>query len=275
MKAKFIIVTVIALTVVTAIFLTQQEPANEAPEIKADIPLDSDSPITQREAPEETTNKKIDSGVSVSNKAPVSKARRNEGTSRGDYLEEQYRLVSNNEDYPTLASRINAIKDRRPNLNIPAEAVLAALEKSESWEATQGPLAKVKSKLSEVELSDGRSFLEFDRIKVETLMPGDHMYIPIDDLGTAYDMRIDEVEDFSDGNLMWKGSLINVEGTEAEGGTVTITQSSNITVASIVLRETDYTLESFGSEGWIADSAILFKNEQGRETDAVTPASEQ
>ena len=106
-------------------------------------------------------------------------------------------------------------------------------------------------------------------------MPGDHMYIAIDDLGTAYDMRIDEVEDFSDGNLMWKGSLLNVEGTEAEGGTVTITQSSNITVASIVLRETDYTLESFGSDGWIADSGILFKNELGKETDAVTPASEQ
>ena len=236
--------------------------------------MSSDSPITQSEVSEETTKQKIDAGVSVSNKAPVNKARRNEGTSRGDYLEEQYRLVSSNEDYPTLASRINAIKDRRPNLNIPPEAVLAALEKSESWEAMQGPLAKVKSKLSEVELSDGRSFLEFDRIKVETLMPGDHMYIAIDDLGTAYDMRIDEVEDFSDGNLMWKGSLLNVDGTEAEGGTITITQSSNITVASIVLRETDYTLESFGSEGWIADSAILFKNELGRETDAVTPANE-
>ncbi len=63
---------------------------------------------------------------------------------------------------------------------------------------------------------------------------------------------------------------MSVEGTEAEGGVVTITQSSNITIASVVFRDTDYTLESYGTDGWVVDSCVLFKIEPGT-TDEVFP----
>ena len=67
---------------------------------------------------------------------------------------------------------------------------------------------------------------------------------------------------------------MNAEGTEAEGGTVTITQSSNITVAAVMFRERDYILESYGTDGWIASSASLFEiNPSG--TDQVIHPDDQ
>ena len=274
MNAKFIIAPVIALMAVTVFFLNQRESANDPLDHGTDKSLVTDSSVTENKVLEEPVSPKIDQPTPAGNerqsrnKAPGSR----KAQSNTD-LESLYRLVSHNEDYPTLASRVNAIKARRPNLNISPRAVLAALEKSESWETTQNPPARVRQKLTKEQLNDGRTFVEFDPIKVETLMPGDQMYIAIDELGTAYDMKVDEVKDFYNGNLMWRGSLLNVEGTEAEGGTVIITQSSRITSASVILREKDYTLESYGTDGWISNSAALFKVNPNR-SDAVIPEDE-
>ena len=184
-------------------------------------------------------------------------------------LEERYRTLSENEDYPTLASRLSAIRERRPDSNISPEAVLAAMEKSEAWQTREDP-GRAQEKLTEEELNDGRAFIEFDTVKVETLMPGDHMDISIDAIGLSYDVKIDNVETFDDGNIMWSGSIMNAEGTEAEGGTINITQSSKITVASVVLKETDFTIESYGSDGWMVDSGVLFKVDPNK-TDAIIP----
>lgn len=180
-------------------------------------------------------------------------------------LEERYDVISENDQYPTLLSRLIAIDARRPDSNYAAEDILSALEKSAAWETKKIPGPKLK-KLTEEELNDGRQFVNFDPVKVETLMVGDHMDVAVDSIGRVFDMRIDSVRVFEDGNIMWKGPVTNADG----GGSVTITQSAKVTVAAVVLAQDDFTLEAYGVDGWIVDSGTLFKVDSNY-TDAVYP----
>lgn len=168
-------------------------------------------------------------------------------------LESRYRSISENDQYPTLSSRLSALDARRPNSNHSPEDVLSAMEKPAAWETKKEPGPNLK-KLSQEELNDGRQFVDFDPLKVETLMPGDHMDVAVDSIGQVFDMRVDKVRIYEDDNVMWKGTIMN-----GDGGSVTITQSYQITVAAVVLPEDDFTLEAHGTDGWIVDSGTLFK----------------
>lgn len=168
-----------------------------------------------------------------------------------------------NDQFPTLSSRLAEINTRRPGFSYSPEDVLSAMEKSEAWTGKDDP-GFLSQKLSDEALNDGRQFLDFDPLKIETLMQGDHMSVSIDSIAQVFDMRVDDVKVFNDGNLMWKGTIMG-----DEGGSVSITQSTNnITVASVVLSQKDYTLESHGGDAWIVDSAVLFKVNP-HETDEV------
>lgn len=264
MKTKFIIIPIIVTAPIAIFFLNQQKPNNTSLVNNAIKVAKVNNALVENnvssKAVEETPSLEVYLNGSETNETLIT-----------EEFEERYQQISNNEDYPTLASRIDAINNRRPDANISPENVLAALEKSEAWKAKGSPLPTVKQKLTQEEIDDGRSFIEFDPVKVETLMPGDHMDIAIDELGLTYDMKVDNVEVFNDGNIMWSGSLMNVEGTEAEGGIVTITQSPKITIASVVLLETDFTLESYGTEGWIVDSGVLFKIDPNVTDEVIHP----
>ncbi|KAA1162467.1 hypothetical protein EU508_05580 [Pseudoalteromonas fuliginea] len=168
-------------------------------------------------------------------------------------LENRYQTISKNENYPTLSSRMSAINARRSNINYSAEDLLAAIEKTSAWEEIRQPGTNL-NKLSADELSDGRQFIDFDPLKVESLMVGDHLDIAIESIGQVFDMKVDSVRIFEDGNIMWKGKIANIKN-----GSVTITQSNVITLAAVILDDDDYTLEAHGSDGWIHNSGELFK----------------
>ncbi|MBQ4857759.1 hypothetical protein [Pseudoalteromonas sp. MMG007] len=168
-------------------------------------------------------------------------------------LEDRYQTISKNENYPTLSSRISVINARRSNVNYSAEDLLAAIEKTSAWEEIRQP-GKNLNKLSADELSDGRQFIDFDPLKVESLMVGDHLDIAIESIGQVFDMKVDSVRIFEDGNIMWKGKIANIKN-----GSVTITQSNVITLAAVILNDDDFTLEAHGSDGWIHNSGELFK----------------
>ena len=73
---------------------------------------------------------------------------------------------------------------------------------------------------------------------------------------------------------MWKGGFINAEGTEAEGGKVTITQSSNITIASANVSRKRLHIRILWNRCSIASSASLFEiNPSG--TDQVIHPDDQ
>ena len=170
-------------------------------------------------------------------------------------LEERYRLSSNNDIFPTLASRLEAIEARRPDLEITPEQVVLAIEKDHAWTPkTSKDPGIFSEKLSDQQIYDGREFIDFDPLKVETLMPGDHLDFTLDSAAVNFDVEIDDVKDFGDGNLMWIGTIEN----GGDQGFVTITQSSEVTLASVVIENADYELQSFGQDGWIADSRTMF-----------------
>ena len=191
----------------------------------------------------------------------------NDASVISEELEDRYRALSENDQYPTLSSRLDAVNARRPDLGVSAEDIVSAMGKSNAWSTRDDP-GVLQQKLSTKELNDGRAFVEFDTGKVETLMPGDHLDVPVDSIGQVFDMRVDSVKQFEDGNIMWKGTIMN-----GEGGTVTITQSRQVTLASVVLREQDFTLESHGEDGWIVDSSVLFKVNPNV-SDAIIPPHE-
>ena len=179
-------------------------------------------------------------------------------------LEARYQNISENEQYPTLLSRLSALDARRPNTHYSAEDVLSAMEKPTAWEGSNQPGPNL-NKLTQEELNDGRQFVDFDPLKVETLMVGDHMDIVIDSIGEVFNMQIDNVRIYEDGNVQWKGKITNIAG-----GKVAITQSENITVATVVLEQDDFTLEAHGTDGWIVDSGTLFKIDPDH-VDAIYP----
>ncbi len=169
-----------------------------------------------------------------------------------EFLEEEYQRISNNPKYPSLASRTSAQNARRPESPLTPEQILNAMRQDEPWQTVAEPAASLP--LTEEEINDGRLFIRYNPTKIETLMPGDSMKIRVDQLGQTFNMMVDKVKIYDDGNVTWRGS---VNGTQ--NGAVSITQSENLMIASVTLDDSDYTLESRGSDGWIVDSAILFK----------------
>ena len=183
-------------------------------------------------------------------------------------LEERYAQLDTNSGYPTLASRLAEVNARRPNANFSAEDILRAVSQEQAWTSRSGPGPNLKN-LTPEEIDDGRNFIDFNTLKVESLMPGDTMSIAVDSIGRTFEVQIDKVKIFEDGNITWKGGVLN-EGI----GDVSITQSDKVTVASIVLENEDYTIESHGSDGWIVDSATLFKIDDPNTPDYIIPEEE-
>ena len=201
-----------------------------------------------------TTNKKLPkSGVQGFKATSANSVDNNNSREVSISLEERYQLITKNTLYPTLSSRLSAINARRPGANYSPVDVLLALEKPTAWKERSQPGPKL-SELTLEDLNDGRRFVDFDPLKVETLMVGDNLKMGVDPFGQVFDMRVDDVHIFNDGNVQWKGAITNVNG-----GTVAITQSHNFTIASVVLPEDDYRLEAYGTDGWIIDGGTLSK----------------
>jgi len=179
-------------------------------------------------------------------------------------LEARYQNISENEEYPTLLSRLSALDARRPNTHYSAEDVLSAMEKATAWEGSHQPGPNLNG-LTQEELNDGRQFVDFDPLKIETLMVGDHMDVAIDSIGEVFNIQIDNIRIYEDGNVQWKGTITNTGG-----GKVAITQSEKITIATVVLEQDDFTLEAHGTDGWIVDSGTLFKVDPDH-VDAIYP----
>jgi hypothetical protein len=179
-------------------------------------------------------------------------------------LESQYQHLAKNENYPTLSSRMAVMNKRRPDAHFNASEILAKVAQSEAWKIADAPGDNL-NKLTANEVTDGREFIDFDPLKVESLMVGDHLSIAVSALDQVLDMKVESIRTFDSGDIMWKGSIDNVEN-----GSVTITQSESITLASIILSDDDFTLEAHGKDGWIHNSGSLF-NIDVNETDAVYP----
>lgn len=183
-------------------------------------------------------------------------------------LNAAYQDLNDNSDYPSLDHRLQEMRARRDGRDFQAEKVISAMRASDAWETADEPGDKLK--LSDEERHDGRDFVRFRAEKLETLVPGDTMTLPLAQKNQEYTMAVNRVEVHDDGNVTWHGRLSEFP----DNNQVSITRGESLTVGGFTTPEGHYTLQARGNQGWVASSDTLFKRDQDK-TDAVVPDTEQ
>ncbi|MBB3061170.1 hypothetical protein [Microbulbifer rhizosphaerae] len=182
-------------------------------------------------------------------------------------LQARYAEVSDNPDYPQLEARMEAMQERHPGRSFDPEKVVETMARTEAWERVATHPDDLP--LTPEQKYDGREFIHFNPLRIETLMPGDTLQIPVWQLGTHFEMRVDRAETHKNGSVTWHGHLENYN----ESHRVVITVGEGLSLAGIDTPNGHYVLQAHGESGWIASSETLFKrNEQ--ETDMVIPSKE-
>jgi hypothetical protein len=182
-------------------------------------------------------------------------------------LQEKYARISDNPDYPQLQTRLDAMQKRHPGRAFEPEQVVEAMAQAEAWARIDNPPEDLP--LTPADKFDGREYIRFNPRRIETLMPGDTLEIPIWQLGVRYKMRIDYTETHENGSVTWHGHLENFD----EPHRVAITVGNGLSLGGIETPSGHYVLQAHGESGWIASSETLFKRNE-HETDMVIPPAE-
>jgi len=164
-------------------------------------------------------------------------------------------LHEKKKDFRYLQDRLAAMQERRPNMSFEPEQVAAAIERDVAWV----PLKEIPKELplKPEEFTDGREFISFDSLKIETLMPGDRIRIPVKALSKEYDVTIDTVEKHDYNSISWNG---HIEGGDGRNYNATFTRGANLTVGGMETPDGQYELQATGDKGWIASANLLFRN---------------
>lgn len=178
--------------------------------------------------------------------------------------EERYALLSDNPDYPTLSMRLEEMQARRNGRSFSKTAVLQALEQPYAWESD--PEAGANLPLTYEQKNSGRSFVRFSPMRLEVLVPGDRMLLPVPPEKTEYEMLVTQVDVESDGSVTWTGELVGLL-SEHE---VTLSRGNNLTVGGISTPTAFYAFQAHGHEGWMASSNTLSTQAPGV-PDAIVP----
>ncbi len=158
-------------------------------------------------------------------------------------------------DYRYIQDRLEAMQQRRPNMQFDPAEVAAAIERDTAWK----PLKDLPKELplKPEEFTDGREFISLDSLKIETLMPGDKMRVPIKALGKEYEVIIDNIEKHDYNSISWNG---HIEGGDGRNYNATFTRGESLTVGGMDTPDGQYELQAHGNNGWIASANVLFKN---------------
>lgn len=164
-------------------------------------------------------------------------------------------LHEKKKDFRYIQERLTAMQERRPNMNFDPAQVAAAIERDVAWV----PLKEIPKELplTPEEFTDGREFISLDGLKIETLMPGDRVRIPIQALDREYDVTIDTVEKHDYNSISWNG---HIEGGDGQNYHATFTRGASLTVGGMETPDGQYELQANGDKGWIASANLLFKN---------------
>ncbi|MBK8972001.1 MAG: hypothetical protein IPM37_11720 [Hahellaceae bacterium] len=158
-----------------------------------------------------------------------------------------------NPDYPTFAMRFEEVVARRNGAPIPAISVKQAMQMKAAWNSDDSAADALA--LDPEDRFDGRTFIRFNPTKLESLVPGDRMEIPLESIQQTYTFEVDHVEVNDEESVSWVGHLTESD----QQNQVVFTQSSQLTYAGIQTPEGLFVLEAKGSEGWIAPAGLIFK----------------
>ncbi len=177
--------------------------------------------------------------------------------------EARYEEINTNASYPDLETRMIEMQARRDGKPFDAEAVLAALATPAPWAVNDSAVEALDLTLEEQH--DGREFLSVDRMKIESLVAGDVIELPVAFEGGMMQMEVERVEVGTSGAVTWHGRITDFE----EENQVSITQGEAITVGGITTPNGVYMVESRAEAGWIVPTGTLFKNTE--EEDGILP----
>lgn len=153
-----------------------------------------------------------------------------------------------------VLTRLQQIKERRPELSLSGEQLAQLIAKPNAWAPTDEPAKNLP--LESAEFTDGREFIQMDTLKLETLMPGDQLEIPLQQQGKTYKVAIDEVVKQTSDTISWYG---HIDADDGQSYSVSISRGKQLTVGGIDTPEGHFVLQAHGKDGWIASSDTLFK----------------
>ena len=160
-----------------------------------------------------------------------------------------------NADYPTFEMRFSEVQARRDGRVVDAAAVQAAISQTSAWLEDESVGDELD--LTPEERFDGRVFIRFNPMKIESLVPGDRMEIPLGQLQRSFTFVVDEVEVHDPESVSWTGHLSELD----QDNQVVFTQGSTLTYAGITTPEGLFVVQSINGKGWIAEAGSLFKGE--------------
>lgn len=166
---------------------------------------------------------------------------------------------------PELAERLAEMQQRRPNQHFVPKDVAAAIARTNTW----SPTAEVPAglPLKPEEYNDGRQFIELDSLKIETLVPGDHVNVRVEKSAKDYKVVIDKVEKHDYNSISWYG---HIQGDDGQKYNVIFTRGEHLTVGGLDTPDGHYVLQGHGNNGWVASSQLLFKADTSV-SDAIHP----
>ncbi len=256
MKLILSVLAVIVIGVGAALWMTSGQDSKPKTPTGAAPPTVNQS-VAEKTVPTQSSSNADDLQTKINNKEALSSDDKDD-------------LKALNPNYPTLEMRLDEMAARRGGQNFDPDAVMEALQKSAAWETGNAEMDKLD--LSEEEMNDGREFIRFDRLKLETLVNGDTMELPISQIGQTYQTRITQAQSNTDGSVTWHGTLMggdtSVTNSDGEGFDVTITSGKKMVSGGIFTPEGHFVIEAVDDQGWIANASTLFKH---NESDAIVP----
>jgi hypothetical protein len=159
-----------------------------------------------------------------------------------------------NPNFETFKDRVYEVQARRNGQPIDAAQLWQASQQPNAWK----PLADTPDSLNLTaeEMRDGRRFIEFNPLKLESLARGDTLEIDMGEAGKSFKVEIDGVRSEDDGrNVTWTGDSLDANYP----GHLTITKGDTLIVGGITTPDAHYELQVHGNKGWIVSSATLFK----------------
>lgn len=205
----------------------------------------SDASQTSNVAP--TTNGSVVSSNAV-------KAKKAAAASTPTSVEEILESPDQNPEYPTFGHRLSEIEARRNGQKMDAAQLWAASQQPAAWKPLES--APDALNLTNEERNDGREFITFSPLKLESLVAGDTLDIEMAQTGQTFTAKIDQATSEDDGrNVTWTGRSTD----PGFPGSLTITKGDTLIVGGISTPDGHYELQVHGDKGWIVNSATIFK----------------
>lgn len=169
-------------------------------------------------------------------------------------IEDILQRPDENPNYATFKDRVYEVQARRNGQQIDPAQLWQASRQPNAWTPLDN--APDALNLTDEERNDGRKFIEFSPLKLESLVAGDTLEIEMGEAGQSFKAKIDAVRSEDNGkNVTWTGDSLDPNYP----GHLTITKGDTLIVGGITTPDGHYELQVHGNEGWIVSSATLFK----------------